>query len=155
MVLRAVIGHEKPQGRNYCQENEVEEFFNVAPLRLVQTGGLKISYCRFASAADTGHLDSNIVVFWSCLIRHSVVSRLCEVLAGDFPNRGSNLEQAGRAPKCGLGGFLVLSSRRHPEGRPRDAPDEEETGSEHTHNRETLPTSINEESAADSAPKVN
>jgi transposase len=37
----------------------------------------------------------------------------------------------------------------------RRPPDEEETGSEHTHNREILPTSINEESAAISAPKVN
>jgi len=31
----------------------------------------------------------------------------------------------------------------------------QETGSEHTHSQEILPTSINAESAADSAPKVN
>lgn len=37
----------------------------------------------------------------------------------------------------------------------RETLDEEESGSEHTHNGEILPTSINAESTADSAPKVN
>jgi hypothetical protein len=115
----------------------------------------KICYCRFASAADTRHLGSNIVMFWSCLIRHSVVSRIFEVLAGGLPNRGSNLEQAGRAPKCGLGGFLVFLPAVILTADPEMHQTTKKPGRNAPTTWKFSPHPMNAESAADSVPKVN